>query len=166
MATQKATLNKVTIISFSRKSESGTVKLSAMGFKNAAKQLDWPDLPDTAGSMKLEPSSLVCTILEMSPSDSQLSTLSCELKTMAARDFEIVRVEERKGKDSQKAKKARLELHFSVDFIDPVGAKKLEAYMQSCIVSTLCMTYEQPAEQGELPMATDEATGEANDRVQ
>lgn len=166
---QKVQFAKVSILGFSRKLESGTLKLSCLGFKSAQKSLEWPDLADGFQSGTVC-EKLAASLVELMPAKTLDSKAhSIELKVSAVRDFEFLRVQVKKGKQANKQPQFRLELHFSVDFTDQTGAMKLEAGMQSADDWACRITYEKQAEQEEIPLTSTEqreAVSEANDTVQ
>ena len=145
----KLTFSKVSILSFSRKPESGTVKLSCAPSKPVLKRMGWADFPEAFKSGQPE-GKLAATICEFTPSDSTQSKFAFELITLAVRDFEFVRTQIKKGKSATKSPSYRTELHCSVDFNDMAGAKKLEQYMASVIDSSMVVTYDPEPKQQEL----------------
>jgi hypothetical protein len=142
---QKVTFSKVTLLSFSRKVEHGTAKFSAMPSKAVSKSMGWGDFPEWQKSGQPE-GMLAASLAELMPSDSALAKHSIELAVSSVRDFELVRLQSNKGKSSKKVRATKTELHFSMDFSDPTGARKLEEYMQVAGESTLRVTYEKQAE--------------------
>lgn len=142
---QKLSFSKVTLLSFNRKVEHGTARFSAAPTKAVSKAMDWSDLPDSYKSAQ-PTGMLAASLAELTPSDSALAKHALELSVSTVRDFEFVKIQVKKGKTATKAPTFRTELHFAVDFIDPNGARKLEAYMQVAGESTLRVTYEKQAE--------------------
>ena len=157
----KLTFSKVAILSFSRKPESGTVKISCAPSKPVIKRMGWADFPEAFKSGQPE-GKLAATICEFTPSDSTQSKFAFELITLAVRDFEFVRIQIKKGKSANKAPSYRTELHCSVDFNDQTGAFKLEKYMSTVAESSMTVTYDPEAVQEDLPLS-DDKQGELDD---
>ncbi len=147
---QKLTFQKVSILSFSRKPESGSIKLSCAPSKPVMKRMGWADFPEAFKSGQPE-GKLSASLIEFTPSDSTQSKHAFDLSPAGAvRDFEFVRTQIKKGKSANKAPSYRTELHCSVDFSDQAGAKKLEQYMTAVMESSMVVTYEPAAEQQQL----------------
>jgi len=146
----KLTFSKVSILSFSRKPESGCIKLSCAPSKPVLKRMGWADFPEQFKSGQPE-GKLAASLIEFTPSDSTRSKFAFDLSPAGAvRDFEFVRTQIKQGKSANKAPSYRTELHCSVDFTDEQGARKLEAYMQTVLESSMTVTYEPEAKQAEL----------------
>jgi hypothetical protein len=150
----KLTFSKVSILSVSRKPESGTVKLSCAPSKQVLKRMGWADFPEAYKTGQPE-GKLAATICEFTPSDSTQSKFAFELITLAVRDFEFVRTQIKKGKSANKAPSYRLELHCAVDFNDQAGAGKVEKYMSTVMESSMTVTYDPEAVQEDLPLSDD-----------
>lgn len=167
---QKLTFSKVSVLSFSRKPDSGTARLSCAPTKTVLKAMGWEELPEwqKAGTPMGE---LNSSIVEITPSASDLAKHAIELNpAVSVGNFEFVRVKVTKGKKANKAPSYRLELHCEVNFADANGARKLEAFMQSVNNGDCSMrvTYEPPAEQTEIPLQDEtrrQATGPESDVV-
>lgn len=151
----KLTFSKVAILSFSRKSESGTVKVSCAPSKPVLKRMNWEDFPTWQKSGQPE-GKLAASVVEFTPSDSTQSKFAFELAGAGAvRDFEFVRTQIKKGKSANKSVAYKTELHCSVDFTDAQGARKIEQYMTSVRESSMQVTYEPEAQQEDLPLTDD-----------
>lgn len=146
----KLTFSKVSILSFSRKAESGCIKLSCAPSKPVLKRMGWADFPEAFKSGQPE-GKLAASLIEFTPSDSTQSKHAFDLSPAGmVRDFEFVRTQIKKGKSANKSPSYRTELHCSVDFTDEQGARKLEQYMSAVMDSTMLVTYEPEAKQAEL----------------
>ena len=154
---QKLKLSKVTINSFSRKADGGTVKCNCAPTKNVLATMGWGEPPDWQKSSTPAIGTLASSIISFTPKDSALAHHAFDLEVTEVRDFEFVSVQIKKGKKAEKVKDFRLELHFSVDFNDVEGARKLESYMMTVGESTAVVLYEKQPEQEELPIQEDEA---------
>lgn len=147
----KLNFSKVQLLSFSRKPSEGTIKVSCAPTKTVSKALGWDEVPEWQKSA-CPVGGLAASIVEFTPANSDQAKHAIEITASSVRDFEFVRVQVKKGKTANKAPTYKLELHCAIDFSDPAGAKKLEAYMQTIGESTMRVTYERAAEQTEIPM--------------
>ncbi len=162
---QKLTFTKVSLLSCLRKPTGGVAKFSAALTKTVIGKMEWGDFPDWQKT-GTPAGRLAASVVELTPKDEILAKHAIELATTLVDSFEIARIES-KGKTAKKTKSSHTDLTFSVHFSDQAGARKLEAYMQTCGESTLTVTYEKEAEQEELPGTGDaEATGELQEAVQ
>ena len=141
----KLSFSKVALVNFSRKAEHGMARFSAVPTKTVAKAMGWGDFPDWCKSSQ-PAGTLTASIAELIPAQDELKKQAIELSITTVRDFEIIKTQVKKGKTANKAPSFKTELHFAVDFTDPNGARKLEAYMQAAGESTLRVTYEKQAE--------------------
>lgn len=162
----KLTFSKVAILSFSRKPESGTIKISCSPSSTIAKALGWGTTDEKTGKFTADDfpnwqksgtptGSLAATLVEMAPSDTTRSKFAFDLDVSRVGNFSFSRTEIKKGKGARKSVAYKTTLEFDVVFTDPIGAQKLEAYMTSVAESTMKVTYEPEAVQDELPLAED-----------
>lgn len=156
----KLTFTKVSILSFSRKPESGCIKLSCAPSVAIAKALSWgetdakgnftpADFPQWQKSAT-PTGQLAASICEFTPKHADQAKHAIELKTSSVRGFELIRTQIKNGKTAKKSPAFKTELHFAIDFTDESGARMLEAYIQIVPESTLKVSYERQAEQQEL----------------
>lgn len=146
----KLNFSKVSILSFNRTPASGTVLISCAPTKTIAKAMGWDDLPDWQKSA-LPVGELQASLVEFTPSHSDLSKHAFDLMASAVYSFKLIRKEIKKGKGAKTSKAYRLELHCSVDFTDDTGGRKIEQYMHTVQESTMRVTYEPEPEQQDLP---------------
>lgn len=154
---------KVNLLSFSRKPASGSANFSSIPSKSVLKALEWEELPESYKTGSPMSAILKCSVIELIPGQGDLAKHAVELGVSTIRDFSIQRKQVKKGKKAQKVPQTRLELTFTVDWVDGNGAKMLEAYM-SCGASdgTLKASYEKQAEQQDL-IVTEELQGALDD---
>lgn len=147
---QKLTLQKVSILSFSRKSTGGTVKVMCPVNKTIAKAMGWDDgFPQWQKSATCD-KTLAASLCEFTPTHEGLVKHAIDLATSKVRDFELIRTQIKNGKSANKAPAFKTEVHCSIDFTDESGAQKLEGYIQRVPESNLKVTYEPKAEQQDL----------------
>lgn len=149
----KLNFTKTSLLSFTRNQSGGSAKFSSAPSAHVIKRMGWSEPPEwqksaCAGAL------LKTSTFELVPGQGDLAKHAVELAGVnVIRDFEFVKKQVKKGKGAAKAPTWKTELHYSVDYDDPSGARKLEAYFQ-CGASdgTLTVTYEPVAEQDALPL--------------
>ncbi len=147
---QKLTLQKVSILSFSRKSTGGTVKVMCPINRTIAKAMGWDDgFPLWQKSATCD-KTLAASLCEFTPTHEGLVKHAIDLATSKVRYFELIRTQIKNGKSANKAPAFKTEVHCSIDFTDEAGAQKLEQYMHSVAESTMQVTYEPEPVQQEL----------------
>lgn len=160
----KLSFTKVNLLSFSRKPAAGSAKFSAAATKKVSDAMGWSEFGDTFKSVQ-PTGMLAASLVELTPTDDKLAKQALELNASTVRDFELVRVQVKKGKTANKNPTFKTELHFVVDFSDPNGARKLETYMLSAGESILKVTYEKQAELELEPTEPEPLTEEQKKRA-
>ena len=94
--------------------------------------LGWPDIPDKTRGWTPEDSVLKARLIELKPNNEDLfADLATAVECSGIGDFQIIRKEEKSGKDSVKSKERVTEVFCSVTLSDPTGSAKLERYMSA-----------------------------------
>ncbi len=138
-----------------RNRKGGTAKLTFPLTKTITKQLGWPELPEGTKGWSPDDSELDATIIELTPNNEELAKHSMTLDTSSLGSFAVIHKENKKGKDSVKAKERIVEVTCTVSFTDPLGCAKLEQYLQSAARSKMYVSYEPQPQQEELPGTRD-----------
>lgn len=150
---EKLTFTSVQLLSFSRGAKGGSATFSSSLNSTIQKKLSWTDIPECIVGGKLE-GDLAATVITLTPKEPELRKHEFSLDCQRISGFQSVRLE----LEASKGKGHRTEIRFTVTFADPVGCRKLEAYMLTCGKSTMAVSYEKAAVQEEIPevVATDE----------
>lgn len=135
--------------------------------KKVAAALGWPDLPEHTRGWTPENSVLKASLIELKPNNDDLfADLATTVECSEIGDFQVIRKEDKNGKDSVKAKSRITEVFCSITISDETGAAKLEQYMKAKR-SEMRITYDPtpegegervdaPGADSQLPLATAE----------
>ena len=149
----KLNLTKSNLISFTRKPTGGHAKFSSAPTAHISNAMGWTEFGETYKSISAT-GMLAASSSEFEPKEPDLAKHAFELVPVSTvRDFELIRIQIKKGKSASKNPKFRKELHYVIDFIDPKGAEKLERAIQCGGTDwTLKVSYEPEAVQEEMPL--------------
>jgi hypothetical protein len=142
----RLTLQTVQLKSFGRDDKCGTATFSAGISAKLLDAMEWAEIPECASSASMA-GELAASLVQLTPKDKALERHAIDLDTTLVYGFTVVRRE----LEGQRAKGFRQELHFKVDFSDPQGCKKLEAYKLSCAKSSMVISYTKQPKQEDLP---------------
>ena len=150
---EKLTFTTVELVSFGRSRKGGKAIFASSLNANVQKKMGWAEIPESITASNLE-GDLAATVITLEPKEPELKKHAFSLDVQRVHRFQSVRLE----LEGTKNKGHRTEIRFLVEFSDPTGCKKLEAYMQTANKSSMQVSYEKQVVQEEIPevMATDE----------
>ena len=152
------TFSGVALKSFSRNLTSGTAKFSAnYPTKRICDEMGWDGMSVGTISAKMK-GELHASAMTLEPKEDGLRKHRVKLDVTGMYDFQSFRLE----LEGHRGKGQRLELRFSVDFVDTSACKQLEQFIVTCGEAKCSLTVSY-VKQAELALGAEETAAEEAD---